>query len=119
MLGLVYVCMYVCNSPIKLITGLADYVVDSDHRAVNHRQSQRHTATIGCIVIILHGGNLDHESQFGFRPCRGTMDHIFTVMMAFKKRWEQGLEIWIMFLDVKAFDIVPHELLWGVSRKCG
>ena len=77
-------------------------------------------------AIILHDRllpieeSLNHESQCGFRPGRGTMDAIFTVKMAMKKRWEHGLETWIMFLDlVKAFDRVPCELLWGVLRKFG
>ena len=92
----------------------------------NHRGIMLLEVAYKIIAIILHGRllpieeNLDHESQCGFRPGRGTMDAIFTVKMALKKRREHGLETWIMFLDlVKAFDRVPRELLWGVLRKFG
>ena len=63
---------------------------------------------------------LDHESQCGFRPGRGCTDTVFTVKKALKKRQEHGLETWVLFLDlVKAFDRVPHELLWAILRKFG
>ena len=78
------------------------------------------------VAIILHGRllpieeSLDHEAQCGFRPGRGTMDAIYTVRQAIKKRREHGLETWIVFLDlVKAFDRVPREQLWKVLRKFG
>ena len=56
---------------------------------------------------------LDHESQCGFRPKRGTGDSIFTLKMALKKIKEHNLESWVLFIDfVKAFDRVPREILW-------
>ena len=64
--------------------------------------------------------SLDHESQNGFRSLRGTMDGIFTMKTALKKRREHGLESWIIFLDlVKAFDRVPREMLWKVLLRFG
>lgn len=92
----------------------------------NHRGIMLLEAAYKITAIILHGRllqieeGLNHETQCGFRPGRGTMDAIFTVKMAMKKRREHGLETWIMFLDlVKAFDRVPRQLLWGVMRKFG
>ena len=63
---------------------------------------------------------LDHESQCGFRPGRGTSDATFSLKLALKKRREHGLETWVLFVDfVKAFDRVPRELLWDVLLKFG
>ena len=63
---------------------------------------------------------LDHESQCGFRPKRGTGDSIFTLKMAFKKRKEHNLESWVLFIDfVKVFDRVPRETLWKILEKFG
>ena len=64
--------------------------------------------------------DLDHESQCGFRPERGTADATFSLKMALKKRREHSLETWVLFIDfVKAFDRVPRELLWSVLAKFG
>ena len=50
---------------------------------------------------------LDHESQCGFRPKRGTGDAIFTLKMISKKRKEHNLHTWVLLIDfVKAFDQV-------------
>ena len=55
---------------------------------------------------------LDHESQCGFRPKRGTGDAIFTLKMALKKIKQHNLESWVLFIDfVKAFDRFPRETL--------
>ena len=63
---------------------------------------------------------LDHESQCGFRPKRGTGDAIFTLKMALKKRKEHNLESWVLFIDfVKAFDRVPRETLWKFLKQFG
>ena len=94
--------------------------------ATNYRGIMLLEAAYKVVAILLHERllpieeNIEQESQCGFRPGRGTMDAIFTVKMAMKKRKEHGLETWIMFLDlVKAFDRVPRELLWEVLRKFG
>ncbi len=63
---------------------------------------------------------LDHESQNGFRRLRGCLDSIFTLKQLIKKRAEHGLETWLLLIDlVKAFDVVPRELLWDVMLKQG
>ena len=63
---------------------------------------------------------LDHESQCEFRPGRGCNDAVFAVKLALKKRREHNQETWVLFLDlVKAFDLVPRELLWLVLAKFG
>ena len=69
----------------------------------NHRGIMMLEAAYKITAIILHDRllpieeSLNHESQCGFRPGRGTMDAIFTVKMAMKKRREHGLEpSWIL-----------------------
>ena len=63
---------------------------------------------------------LDHESQCGFRPKQVTGDAIFTLNMALKKRKENNLESWVLFIDfVKAFDRVPRETIWNCFKKFG
>ena len=58
---------------------------------------------------------LPHEPQCGFRGARTTMDATWTVKMLVKKRREHGLPTWLLMIDlVKAFDLVPRELLWKV-----
>ena len=57
--------------------------------------------------------HLDHENQCGFRNGRGCSDGSFTIKALLNKRREPSLETWVLFLDlVKAFDMVPRELLW-------
>jgi hypothetical protein len=52
-----------------------------------------------------------HE-QSGFRANRGTIGR--------QKRKEHNLETWVMFVDlVKAFDIVPREVLTAALRRYG
>eukprot|EP00964_Phaeocystis_antarctica_P006162 scaffold3356_cov66-Phaeocystis_antarctica.AAC.1 len=64
--------------------------------------------------------SLDHETQCGFRPGRGTADASFTLKQLLRKRREHGLESWVLLLDlVTAFDRVPRELLWQVLLRLG
>ena len=78
---------------------------------------------VGCIMkprILDQSEKLDHEQQCGFREGRGTMDAIFNVKMALKKRKEHCCETWLFLLDlVKAFDRVPRELLWKIMERFG
>ena len=61
---------------------------------------------------------LDHESQCGFRPKRGTGDVIFTLKMALKKIKEHNLESWVLFIDfVKALDRFPRKTLLKIKKK--
>ena len=63
---------------------------------------------------------LDHESQCGFRPERGTAGATFSLKLALEKRREHGLETWVVFVDfVKALGRVPRELLWQTLAKFG
>ena len=64
--------------------------------------------------------NLDHENQCGFRNGRGCSDGSFTIQALLNKRRENNLETCILFLDlVKAFDMVPRELLWNTLERFG
>ena len=92
----------------------------------NHRGIMVLEVCYKIIAILLHQRlsptceRLDHETQCGFRPKRGTQDGIFTLKLGLKKRREHGLESWVYFLDlVKAFDRVPRRLLWLVLEKLG
>ncbi|KAJ2950085.1 hypothetical protein O0L34_g11426 [Tuta absoluta] len=60
------------------------------------------------------------ETQFGFRPDRGTCEAIFSVRQLQEKSREQGRQLYLCFVDLeKAFDSVPREALWMVLEKLG
>ncbi|XP_045446396.1 uncharacterized protein LOC123654541 [Melitaea cinxia] len=60
------------------------------------------------------------ETQFGFRPERGTCEAIFSVRQLQEKSREQGRNLYLCFVDLeKAFDSVPREALWIVLAKIG
>ena len=48
------------------------------------------------------------------------MDGSFTIKALLNKRREHNPETWVLFLDlVKAFDMVPRELLWNTLERFG
>ena len=58
------------------------------------------------------------ESQFGFRPKRGTVDAIFIQIM--EKAKERGVKLHFNFIDFKsAFDTVWRKALWKMLRAIG
>ena len=58
-----------------------------------------------------------NDSQYGFRPGRGTTDAVFVVKMILEKSWEWGADKYALFIDLeKAFDRVDRENLWQVLR---
>lgn len=60
------------------------------------------------------------ETQFGFRPNRGTCEAIFSIRQLQEKSREQGQPLYLCFVDLeKAFDSVPREALWVVLTKLG
>ncbi|KAG7305516.1 hypothetical protein JYU34_009592 [Plutella xylostella] len=64
--------------------------------------------------------NILPETQFGFRPDRGTCEAIFSVRQIQEKSREQGQNLYLCFVDLeKAFDSVPREALWMVLEKVG
>jgi len=64
--------------------------------------------------------NILPESQYGFRPSRGTTDMIFTARQLQEKCREQNQPLYMAFIDLtKAFDSVGRELLWKILSKAG
>lgn len=60
------------------------------------------------------------ETQFGFRPDRGTCEAIFSVRQIQEKSREQSQNLYLCFVDLeKAFDSVPREALWKILEKVG
>lgn len=60
------------------------------------------------------------QSQFGFRPNRGTCEAIFCIRQLQEKCREQSQPLFLCFIDLeKAFDRVPREALWLVLQKLG
>ena len=60
------------------------------------------------------------QSQFGFRPNRGTVDAIFIVRQLMQKAKERGVDIHFHFIDFKsAFDTVWRKALWKMMRAIG
>ncbi|CAH2088107.1 unnamed protein product [Euphydryas editha] len=60
------------------------------------------------------------ETQFGFRPERGTGEAIFSVRQLQEKSREQGQPMFLCFVDLeKAFDSIPREAMWKILTKMG
>src|SRR5437899_221963 len=60
------------------------------------------------------------EMLFEFCPGKGTTDAIFIVRQVQEKFLGKQKELWMAFVDLeKAFDRVPHEVLWWALRHVG
>ena len=61
--------------------------------------------------------NVLDDSQFGFRPGRGTTDATFIVKLLLEKSWEWGIDKYVLFIDLeKAFDRVDRGSLWQILQ---
>ena len=60
------------------------------------------------------------DSQFGFRPGRGTIYAIFIIMQILEKAREHQVPLHIHFIDFKAaFDTIWREALWKMMIQIG
>ena len=60
------------------------------------------------------------DSQFGFRPGRGTTDAIFIIRQLIEKAKEHQIPIHFHFIDFKAaFDTIWRDALWKMLLKIG
>ena len=60
------------------------------------------------------------ESQCGFRAGRSTIDMIFSVRQLQEKCREQGMPLYVAFIDLtKAFDLVSRKGLFRLLEKIG
>ena len=60
------------------------------------------------------------DMQFGFMPGRGTTEAIFIVRQLQEKFIAKNKNLYLAFVDLeKAFERVPHQILWWAMRKLG
>ena len=60
------------------------------------------------------------ESQYGFRPGRGTVDAVFIVRQIIEKAKEKNIPLYFHFIDFKAaFDTVWRDALWKMMKATG
>ena len=58
--------------------------------------------------------------QAGFRPNRGTRDHIFNIRNILEKCREFNKDLYACFIDYsKAFDCVEHQKMWKIMAQMG
>ena len=58
--------------------------------------------------------------QAGFRPNRGTRDHIFNLRNILEKCREYNKDLYACFIDYsKAFDCVVHKRMWQIMIDMG
>ena len=58
--------------------------------------------------------------QAGFRPNRGTRDHIFNIRNIIEKCREYNKDLYACFIDYsKAFDCVEHRKMWNIMLEMG
>merc|ERR1711963_998821 len=58
--------------------------------------------------------------QAGFRPNRGTRDHIFNLRNIIEKCREYNKNLYACFIDYsKAFDCVEHQMMWKIMIEMG
>ena len=58
--------------------------------------------------------------QAGFRPNRGTRDHIFNIRNIIEKCREYNKDLYAYFIDYsKAFDCVEHRKMWSIMIEMG
>ena len=64
--------------------------------------------------------NITGEHQAGFKKEHSTIDHMFTLLAAIQKQFNNNRKLYVAFVDFeKAFDNISRRLLWPILQKNG
>ena len=62
--------------------------------------------------------NITGEHQAGFKKEHSTIDHMFTLLAAIQKQFNNNRKLYVAFVDFeKAFDNISRRLLWPILEQ--
>ena len=102
---------------INLFKGKGDALSCGNYRGLKLQEQVMKILEHVLNTIIREQVSIDNM-QFGFMPGRGTTDAIFILTQLQEKHLQKKKNMHCAFVDLeKAFDRVPHKILWWVMRK--
>ena len=102
---------------INLFKGKGDALSCGNYRCLKLQEQVMKILEHVLNTIIQEQVSIDNM-QFGFMPGRGTTDAIFILRQLQEKHLQKKKNMYCAFVDLeKAFDHVPHKILWWAMQK--